>query len=193
MLFQKDGQKQTSILKQEQSTRLSMHPMFAEALAAIDSATAGMTEEQLTFHPEGKWSSAQILEHLSIAFGGTAKMLEKCLKEGKPLGDFPNLKQRLFGLILLDLGYFPKGRTAPAGVTPKGQLGGMEALAQIRANLIQMDKALAECEQKISKDRCIANHPVLGPLRIDQWPKFHRVHTLHHMKQIRSLRAQQHC
>jgi hypothetical protein len=97
----------------------------------------------------------------------------------------------MFGLIVLDIGYFPPGRTAPEMVTPKGELGGLEALAQIRANLIKMDKAHSECEQKISKERCIANHPVLGPLTVQQWPKFHRVHTLHHMKQIRKLRAQQ--
>src|SRR6266481_3443836 len=100
-----------------------MNPVFAETLAAIDSATQGMTEEQLTYHPEGKWSAAQILEHLSLAFGGTAKAFERAAREGKPLGDRPNLSQRLTNIVVLSLGYFPPGRQAPTIVTPKGELG----------------------------------------------------------------------
>jgi hypothetical protein len=168
-----------------------MNPVFAETLAAIDSATEGMTEEQLTFHPEGKWSTAQILEHLSLAFGGTAKAFERAAAAGKPLGDKPNLSQILKDFVVLNIGYFPRGRTAPAMVTPKGELGGLQSLALIRENLVRMDKFHGECQQKVSRERCIANHPVLGPLNFEQWPKFHRVHTLHHMKQVRALRAAQ--
>ncbi|MGZ7099671.1 MAG: DUF1569 domain-containing protein [Candidatus Angelobacter sp.] len=32
------------------------------------------------------------------------------------------------------------------------------------------------------------DHPVLGPLTAAEWRKFHLVHGLHHVKQIRSLR-----
>jgi hypothetical protein len=168
-----------------------MNPVFAEILTAIDSATQGMTEEQLTCRPEGKWNSAQILEHLSLAFGGTAKAFERAVAEGKPLGDKPNFAQRIKDFLVLEIGYFPKGRTAPTVVTPKGEMGGLEALAHIRENLVRMDKAHGECRQKVSRERCIANHPVLGPLTLEQWPKFHRVHTLHHMKQVRTIRAAQ--
>src|SRR4051812_33926180 len=125
-----------------------MNPIFAETLAAIDSATQGMTEEQLTYHPEGKWSSAQILEHLSMAFGATARGFEKALAAGKPQGDLPNLKQRVIDMVVLNIGYFPRGRTAPAMVTPKGEIGGLVALAQIRENLRLMDKFHADCEKK---------------------------------------------
>jgi hypothetical protein len=166
-----------------------MNPVFSETLAAIDSATQGMTEEQLTFHSGGKWSTAQILEHLSLAFGGTAKAFERALAEGKPLGDKPSFVQRVKDFVVLEIGYFPEGRTAPTVVTPKGEMGGLEALALIRENLIRMDKAHGECKQKVSRERCIANHPVLGPLTLEQWPKFHRVHTFHHMKQVRAMRA----
>jgi hypothetical protein len=168
-----------------------VNPIFAEILAAIDSATQGMTEEQLAYHPEGKWSSAQILEHLSLAFGATARGFERALAAGKPQGDLPSLKQRVIDILILNVGYFPRGRTAPVMVTPKGEIGGLAALAQIRENLRLMDRAHAECEKKISRERCLTNHPVLGPLNVDQWPKFHRVHTLHHMKQVAALRSLQ--
>ena len=168
-----------------------MNPIFAQTLTAIDTATDGMTEEQLTYHPEGKWSTAEILEHLSLAFGGTAKGFERALSEGKPQGDLPSLKQRLQCFLVLDIGYFPRGRKSPPMVAPKGQIGGMEVLAKIRENLARMDDFHGQCEKKISRERCIANHPVLGPLTFEQWPKFHRVHTIHHMKQVALLRAAQ--
>jgi hypothetical protein len=168
-----------------------MNPIFAETLAAIDGATNGMTEEQLAFHPEGKWSTAEILEHLALAFGATARGLERALAEGKPLGDLPSIKDRIKSFVVLNVGYFPPGRKSPPMVEPKGSMSGMEALAQIRGNLRKMDELHAECQKKISRERCIANHPVLGPLTFDQWPKFHRIHTLHHMKQVATLRAAQ--
>src|SRR3954463_15077771 len=101
-----------------------MNPIFAETLAAIDGATNGMTEEQLTFHPEGKWSTAEILEHLSLAFGATARGLERALAEGKPLGDLPSLKQKLRSFVVLNIGYFPPGRKSPPMVEPKGTIRG---------------------------------------------------------------------
>jgi hypothetical protein len=35
----------------------------------------------------------------------------------------------------------------------------------------------------------IADHPVLGPLTLHQWSRFHYVHARHHMKQIATLRT----
>ena len=59
---------------------------------AIESATRGMTIEDLTRHPEGKWSAAEILEHLFLTYTGTIKGFERCLAAGKPLARSPRLK-----------------------------------------------------------------------------------------------------
>jgi hypothetical protein len=32
------------------------------------------------------------------------------------------------------------------------------------------------------------DHPILGPLTVDQWRKFHVVHTEHHVRQISQRR-----
>jgi len=165
-----------------------MNTHLQRALDGIDSATAGMDESQLTKHAEGKWSAAEILEHLAMAFGSTAKVFEKCVAKGKPIGDVPRFKQRLQALVVTDIGYFPGGRKAPHMVVPTGKIGGKAALELIHNNLREMDKQLARCYETCGKKGYLANHPVLGPLKIDQWPKFHRVHTLHHMKQIRAMR-----
>ena len=155
---------------------------------AIEAATSGMTSEQLDQHPEGKWSAAGILEHLSITYGGTARLMRKCMDDGKPLGSSPTLKQRLATLLVTGWGYFPTGRPAPDFSRPKG-LQGETALKTIVENLAAMDQGLAECERRFGGEVRIADHVVLGPLTIPQWRRFHLVHTQHHMKQIARLRA----
>ena len=154
---------------------------------AIEAATRGMSAEQLERHPEGKWPAAGILEHLSITYGGTARLMRKCLEGGKPLGSAPTFKQRFAAWVVTGLGYFPTGRPAPEFAQPKG-LGGEAALQSIRENLTTMDQALAECEQRFGSEVKIADHVVLGALTIPQWRRFHWVHTRHHMKQIARLR-----
>lgn len=157
---------------------------------AIEAATSGMSAAQLEQYPEGKWSAAGVLEHLSITFGGTAGLMRKCLEGGKPLASKPTLKHRLFTLVVTGWGYFPTGWPAPEFSRPKG-LGGEAALQSILGNLAAMDTALAECEQRFGSQVRIADHIVLGPLTIPQWRKFHLIHTRHHMKQIERLKGLQ--
>ncbi|MDP9263916.1 MAG: DinB family protein [Acidobacteriota bacterium] len=155
---------------------------------AIETATGGMSAQQLDQHPEGKWSAAGILEHLSITFGGTARLMRKCMEDGKPMASAPTLKQRLAVMLVTGWGYFPTGRPAPEFARPKG-LEGEAALQSIRDNLAAMDQGLVEAEQRFGSEVKIADHVVLGPLTIPQWRRFHLVHTRHHMKQIARLRA----
>ena len=166
-----------------------MDPQLQRALDAIDAATRGMSGEQLAAHLEGKWSAAGILEHLAIAFGSTARSLEKTLASGEPKISPPTLYQRGAALLVAGVGYFPPGRQAPEFTQPKG-LDGETALKTIRENLVAMDGAITRCEGRFGRGRKIANHPVLGPLSVPQWRKFHLVHTRHHMKQIDRLRSQ---
>ncbi len=88
-----------------------MDSCLERLLNAITSATRGMTVEELTRHPEGKWSSAQILEHLYLTYTGTAKSFERCWEAGKPLASSLTLKQRLGIALVIKAGYFPDGRS----------------------------------------------------------------------------------
>ena len=51
--------------------------------------------------------------------------------------------------------------------------------------LAAMDVALDEAELRFGPRVRLMDHPVLGPLTIDQWRTFHWVHTRHHARQIR--------
>lgn len=160
------------------------------AYEAIDRATRGMTEEQLTWHPQGKWSAANILEHLDMAFSATIRGLALCLDEKKTRGTTPSLKQRLQQAVVLDIGYFPEGRPAPKMVVPTGNLGGLASVERIKADIHAMDVKITEAAKTFGAGCRVVDHPVLGAITMKQWPKFHKVHTLHHIKQIERLKQQ---
>ena len=152
----------------------------------IQRATAGISAAELTWHPHGKWCAAEILEHLTLAFSGTVKGMRKTLAGDEGPVPRRTFKQRLSAFLVADLGYLPSGRKAPAMVVPRGS-DGTGMVDAILLALTEMDAVLAEVERK-KGPRVRLPHPILGPLTIAQWRKFHLVHTRHHMKQIRRLR-----
>ncbi len=163
-----------------------MHPVLRRTLAAIDAQTSGLTPADLERHVPGKWSSANILEHLSITFYGTGRALQKCLATGQRRATRPSFRQRLAVLLVIELGHFPSGLQAPAGTTPKG-LSGEAALEAARRNLVEMDGIMTECEARFGAHGAIIDHPIAGALSLRQWRRFHLIHTRHHMKQIALL------
>ena len=80
----------------------------------------GMSSEQLSWHLPGKWSAAEVLEHLYLTYVGTTRGLEKVIARGTPLATRPSLAQRVLTLVVVELGYMPAGREAPAMVQPRG-------------------------------------------------------------------------
>jgi hypothetical protein len=162
---------------------------FAAIEATVEQATEDMTEPQLQFHPAGKWSAADVLEHLALTYGGTARVFEKRLAEG-PQGGTPTPKQMVGQALTLELGLFPFKRKSPEPVAPKG-IGGAEAMSLLKTNLKKMDDAFAAFAAKHQGGGKVAPHPILGPLTLKQWPKFHLNHCRHHMEQIAELRAAQ--
>lgn len=164
-----------------------MHPVTAKIKQAIESATAGADVAALEFHPAGKWSITEILDHLSTSYAGTARALARCLEEGKPASAAATLRQRIAVLVVIYGGYFPSGRKAPEFVQPKGTRG--EAIvAEILENLDAMERQLLACEERFGRSARLASHFVFGPLTGEEWRNFHLRHATHHMKQVRALR-----
>lgn len=155
----------------------------------IEDAVRGMSHEQLAWHREGKWSTAAILEHLSLTYRGTAKALQRNLEAGRPSTTPASGSQRMAGFVVTRLRYMPPGRKAPAGVVPKGAPS-ETVLDDLRRNLSAADEAISRCEAQFGAGVKIGNHPILGPLTGKQWRTFHLVHGRHHMKQIARIRAE---
>jgi DinB superfamily len=162
-------------------------PHLRRVLQVIHSSIAGMVDEQMTWAPEGKWSSAHILEHLSLAFLVTTKGSRWVLRQAKPEIRAPTPGDHLRAFLVLKIGYFPFGAQAPKMVVPRG-MSPQQAKDAILTNLIEMDRTLQQCEEKFGSNVNFMIHASLGPLTIRQWCKFSYLHTRHHMKQIRGLR-----
>ncbi len=154
---------------------------------AIESAISGMTIEDLKRHPEGKWSTAEILEHLFLSYTATVKGFELCLTAGKPLARSPRLKDRLATAIAVGAGYLPGKRQAPNFTRQRG-LAAEKLLAEIGPTILAMQQVIAQCEARHGSRIRLIDHPILGPLTSRQWRKFHWVHGRHHVKQILRLR-----
>jgi hypothetical protein len=156
--------------------------------AEIVAVTGGLDTEALSRRPEGKWCAAEILEHLYLTYRGTAKNLERCLREGKLPGHVPTVRDRLRTAVVVGFGYMPTGRKSPELAVPKG-MAAEQVVKEIAPQLAAMDRVITQCESEFGKHARLLDHPVLGPLTAAQWRKFHWVHGKHHVKQLWRLRG----
>jgi Protein of unknown function (DUF1569) len=164
-----------------------MDPHLSQLQVEIASAIAGLTEQERSEHAPGKWSTAEILEHLYLTYTGTTKGFQRVLEAGKPKVTPPTWKQRGGALLVLGFGHLPSGREAPKVSRPKG-LPAEKVQAEIGAKIAEMDAILTTCESRFGAHTKVLDHVILGPLTISQWRKFHLVHGRHHIKQILRLR-----
>ncbi|MDP1568983.1 MAG: DinB family protein [Vicinamibacterales bacterium] len=166
-----------------------MHPLLADTRRLLDDAVAGLDPAAAAVRPAaGKWSVAEIVEHLALAYEGTVKGMERVLDTGVPRATPPSPTQRLFKLIIVNLGYFPTGREAPKHVVPQG-VTLEEALARAGAGLERLDLVLDAAAARFGSSQKLVNHPILGAFSVQDWRRFHRIHTRHHTRQVRGGRS----
>jgi DinB superfamily len=154
----------------------------------IESAVTGLSFEQLSWHAPGKWSTAEILEHLYLTYTGTLKGFARVVDGGRPILSKATWKHRAQALVVLRFNYLPRGREAPPHARPRG-LPVEKVRAEVLPKITEMDEFLTECAAKFGRRLKVLDHPFLGPFSIDQWRKFHLVHGRHHAQQIRKLRS----
>lgn len=151
-------------------------------------ATHGVGAESRLRRDPKQWSVVEIVEHLTRAYSGTAKGFERCLEKGASLATAASMKQRLQQFALINLKYFPEGRQAPKHILPTGELDLGAVLDAVRRDLARLDDSAARTRQALGTGKML-DHPILGALSVDQWLKFHEVHTAHHARQIQQRRA----
>ena len=154
----------------------------------LESAVEGMSSEQLSWHLPGKWSAAQVLEHLNLTYTGTTRGFEKVIGGDMPIATPPSVRQRALTFLVVGLGYLPAGIDAPRMVQPKG-LPAEQVRNEIWVKLAAMDAIISECEARFGRHVKLLDHPILGALTAAQWRTLHVVHGRHHRKQLLRLRA----
>ena len=138
---------------------------------------------------DGRWSVAGILEHLDLTYTRNTQGLERRLQKGAPKADRATMRQRVSRVILTRVGYFPTGITSPEAVRPQGR-SFLDLSIVIEPHLLLLDQRLKEAARAFGARTPVLNHPVLGPFSVNDWRRFHWVHTRHHVAQIKALAAQ---
>ena len=133
-------------------------PRLQEAIA---SAIHGVSREEVLRERDGKWSIAQVLEHLYLTYTGTVKGCERALASSSSLATPADAKQRLKTMVIVTLGYYPRGIEAPRQVHPKG-IPVDQVVSDIQRQITLMDDFLKLCEQKLGKDNKLIQSSCAG-------------------------------
>jgi hypothetical protein len=164
-----------------------MNSHLQQLQEALTASIADISDEELRWHPSGKWCAGEVLEHLYLTYTGTLKGFERVIRAGRPLATSPILAQSLRIMLVLDFGYLPQGRKAPAITLPRG-LPAETVRTGIIPKIAEMDETIKHCETQWGSRTKLLDHQILGPLTAAQWRKFHLIHGLHHVRQIQRLR-----
>ena len=170
-----------------------MHPDLRRLESQLTAALSGLSSAQTQAAPiqqPDEWSIQQIIEHLLATYFGSLSAVQARIDKGSATRAIPSLRQRLGQFQILTLGLFPGGRVAPAAVSPSRPTttrAGGDLAHRISVELAKFDLAAAHGERLFAYRRAVS-HIILGPLSMQQWRRFHLVHGLHHLKQIRAIR-----
>jgi hypothetical protein len=165
-----------------------VHPEIQQARDALFEAVRDLTPDQADTAAGGKWSVAGIVEHLTLSYSKSAAGMERRRQKGPGApARSRTLRQRLQQFVIVTLGYFPPGRESPTAVVPTGRPY-RDLLADLDRVFSELDASLTATGRALGGSRAVLDHPVLGPFSVNQWRKFHLVHTRHHAKQIRIKR-----
>ena len=160
---------------------------------AIAYSLRGLDSAQTQLRPKARrdrWSIQQIVEHLLLTYSATETSIDARLEKRSPTRTKPGVIQHIAQYTVIRLGYFPRGRKAPAMVTPlptESPLSGDELTSSAAEHLLRLDAIFDEGEALFGSARC-ATHLVLGPMSIPQWRRFHLIHGEHHARQILAIR-----
>lgn len=171
-----------------------MHPVFQSAFREVAVELERFDSTSANVHPWGRphcWSVHQIVEHLVLTMDQTRVALDERLAKGRPER---NLKRSstewMLQLMILSAGHMPKGVGATRETTPKPSLapvGVRELIQRLEDAIEALDATLDSCRQRFGMER-ISRHFLLGPLRVDQWRRYHVLHLRHHLQQMCDVR-----
>jgi hypothetical protein len=171
-----------------------MHAVLERVVSQFSSELLSLDAETAQLHPDGldyKWSAQQVVEHLVLGYRLTSGALETRLNKGRlSRNQRRTYLQWSLQLMILTFGRLPYGVPALDETVPGGggfgAMNGQQLGDLMRREIDAMDKLFDGCRRKFGMER-VAVHPFLGPLRVDQWRRFHVVHGWHHLTQLRSV------
>ncbi|QDI92067.1 DinB family protein [Salicibibacter halophilus] len=156
-----------------------------EARNDLLSGVEGLSDEQLNREvEEGRWTIAQVLEHLFLLEKGMTLTIEKELTNEDSQ---PARKKKPIELTLERSG---QEREAPEQLQPSNAFMTFEEikerLGQSRATLLERLRNVDDTTVLAKKS---AKHPAFGTMDMEQWIEFIGLHERRHLQQIEELKA----
>jgi len=144
----------------------------------------GRSDAEWQRGPAGKWTPAQIVEHLAIGLAWSAEKFRARRGHAPMERRRRTPAQKIAKLLILGLRWFPPGRKAPEGSIPAPQVARTMAEAHFLAGHAAWDQLARELLPARRRDLFV-KHPRLGDLTLEEWMRFHLVHARHHARQIK--------
>ena len=147
-----------------------------------------LTDEQAGISPEGgKWTIAQLVEHVALVEEGMTRISAKLLNEAREQGKTAD------GSVKISEDFMRKAAgareqkiEAPDRVQPKANLTIAESLAKIEENRKVLD-ALRPLFESVECSDHKFPHPAFGDLTAHEWLTLIGGHEARHIAQIRRI------
>jgi len=143
----------------------------------------GRADSEWERGPAGKWTPAQIVEHLALGLTLSAATFQSRKNHAPMKRRRRTPAEQIARLFIFGLRWFPPGRKAPERTTPPPQIDRRAAEAHFLAGIEawdQVDRALLP-ERRAD---LFVKHPRMGDLTVEEWMRFHVIHARHHARQI---------
>lgn len=145
---------------------------------------AGRPDADWQRAPAGKWTPAQIVEHLAISMNSSAEKFEH-RRAYAPMRARPRSALELLAkAAILGIQWYPQGFRAPEPTRPAEGVARDAAEAHFQNGLARWERLERELLPARRADLFV-KHPRLGDLTLEEWMRFHVVHARHHARQIR--------
>jgi hypothetical protein len=159
---------------------------LSELLNGVDSRS---TQAPIEGGAGGR-SIQRLVEELIQTCDRSATILDALLKRTRHAGTEKRTGlQWVLQLMILSCGYVPRGAVFSEDTVVKplysDPLSGHELANRLRAELETVDHLLDQCRAKFGMER-VAAHPILGPLRVDQWRRMHVAQAAFCAKQLKT-------
>lgn len=162
-------------------------PDIAEALAAnrtaVDAlidAAARTGNDWSTPRAPGKWSPAQLVEHVALSLEESANVVAGVPSKFPTLPVFVRPIARFFFNRILKKQAFPKAKTSKAFDPSSGPPSPADARLRLGAALARFDKA---CRERAASAQPVASG-VFGTVSVEDYARFQALHTRHHAGQL---------
>jgi hypothetical protein len=138
---------------------VNMHPVLHTAFLTCATQLEAVDTNAAQLHPEGcpnVPSMQQSVERVLCSIRSSCELLERRLKKGRLPRAIKRTKlEWALQVMILGFGFVP----ANMPLTEYRQLG---------AEIESLDALLTRCRAEFGMER-VEHHPLLGPMRVDQW------------------------